>query len=179
MSQIRPDRQTLLWTATWPKEVAEVAREYLRDSYKARWGCTWQQEGGVPGQKGRGWRESGRRARARAGDDRAPRAEGQPQHHPARGRAAPIPTPTPTHACRPAAPHAKPPCTPTPTRDPVRAGVRRRREVRQAQADLDQRARRLGRREDPRLCRYQEGLRRGAAAGGGGRRPPYRLWGGC
>ncbi len=34
MLQIRPDRQTLLWTATWPREVSDVARDFLRDPYK-------------------------------------------------------------------------------------------------------------------------------------------------
>ena len=31
LSQIRPDRQVLLWSATWPKEVAALARDFLRD----------------------------------------------------------------------------------------------------------------------------------------------------
>lgn len=31
LSQIRPDRQTLMWSATWPKEVQRLARDYLRD----------------------------------------------------------------------------------------------------------------------------------------------------
>jgi len=31
MSQIRPDRQTLMWSATWPKEVQRLARDYLSD----------------------------------------------------------------------------------------------------------------------------------------------------
>ena len=26
VSQIRPDRQTLMWSATWPKEVQNLAR---------------------------------------------------------------------------------------------------------------------------------------------------------
>ena len=34
MGQIRPDRQTLLWTATWPREVAAVAQALQRDAYK-------------------------------------------------------------------------------------------------------------------------------------------------
>jgi len=29
MSQIRPDRQMLMWSATWPKEVRTLARDYL------------------------------------------------------------------------------------------------------------------------------------------------------
>jgi ATP-dependent RNA helicase DDX5/DBP2 len=31
ISQIRPDRQTLMWSATWPKEVRNLANSYLRD----------------------------------------------------------------------------------------------------------------------------------------------------
>ena len=34
LSQIRPDRQTLLWSATWPKEVAQIASAYLTNPYK-------------------------------------------------------------------------------------------------------------------------------------------------
>ena len=34
LSQIRPDRQTLLWSATWPKEVQSIAREFLTDPYQ-------------------------------------------------------------------------------------------------------------------------------------------------
>jgi superfamily II DNA/RNA helicase len=29
VSQIRPDRQTLLWSATWPKEIQMLARDFL------------------------------------------------------------------------------------------------------------------------------------------------------
>jgi ATP-dependent RNA helicase DDX5/DBP2 len=29
--QIRPDRQTLMWSATWPKEVQTLARDFLKD----------------------------------------------------------------------------------------------------------------------------------------------------
>ena len=32
--QIRPDRQTLLWSATWPEEVKAIASEFLKDPYK-------------------------------------------------------------------------------------------------------------------------------------------------
>lgn len=32
--QIRPDRQTLLWSATWPKDVQAIARDFLRDPYQ-------------------------------------------------------------------------------------------------------------------------------------------------
>src|SRR3989440_7261377 len=31
ISQIRPDRQTLMWSATWPKEVRQLAADYLND----------------------------------------------------------------------------------------------------------------------------------------------------
>jgi len=31
MSQIRPDRQMLMWSATWPKEVRSLARDFLAD----------------------------------------------------------------------------------------------------------------------------------------------------
>jgi ATP-dependent RNA helicase DDX5/DBP2 len=31
MSQIRGDRQTLMFSATWPKEVKNLAEEYLID----------------------------------------------------------------------------------------------------------------------------------------------------
>ncbi len=31
VDQIRPDRQTLMWSATWPKEVQALARDYLQD----------------------------------------------------------------------------------------------------------------------------------------------------
>lgn len=31
MGQIRPDRQVLMWSATWPKEVKNLAEEYLID----------------------------------------------------------------------------------------------------------------------------------------------------
>ncbi len=34
VSQIRPDRQTLMWSATWPKEVQELARDFLVDPYQ-------------------------------------------------------------------------------------------------------------------------------------------------
>lgn len=32
--QIRPDRQTLLWSATWPKEVQSIAADFLTDYYQ-------------------------------------------------------------------------------------------------------------------------------------------------
>jgi ATP-dependent RNA helicase DDX5/DBP2 len=31
VAQIRPDRQTLMWSATWPREVQQLAREFLKD----------------------------------------------------------------------------------------------------------------------------------------------------
>ncbi|XP_012944604.1 ATP-dependent RNA helicase DDX5 isoform X1 [Aplysia californica] len=31
LDQIRPDRQTLMWSATWPKEVRRLAEEFLND----------------------------------------------------------------------------------------------------------------------------------------------------
>ena len=34
VSQIRPDRQTLMWSATWPKEVQGLARDFLRNYYQ-------------------------------------------------------------------------------------------------------------------------------------------------
>jgi ATP-dependent RNA helicase DDX5/DBP2 len=38
LSQIRPDRQTLMWSATWPKEVQELAKEFLSDPCKVKIG---------------------------------------------------------------------------------------------------------------------------------------------
>ncbi|CAC5402173.1 DEAD-box ATP-dependent RNA helicase 40,Putative ATP-dependent RNA helicase Pl10,DEAD-box ATP-dependent RNA helicase 52A,DEAD-box ATP-dependent RNA helicase 5,Putative DEAD-box RNA helicase HEL64,ATP-dependent RNA helicase DBP2 [Pyricularia oryzae 70-15],Pre-mRNA-processing ATP-dependent RNA helicase prp5,ATP-dependent RNA helicase dbp2,ATP-dependent RNA helicase DBP3,Probable ATP-dependent RNA helicase DDX17,DEAD-box ATP-dependent RNA helicase 14,ATP-dependent RNA helicase p62,ATP-dependent RNA helicase DB len=34
IEQIRPDRQTLMWSATWPEEVQELANDYLHDHVK-------------------------------------------------------------------------------------------------------------------------------------------------
>ena len=34
VGQIRPDRQVLMWSATWPKEVQNLARDYLSDFYQ-------------------------------------------------------------------------------------------------------------------------------------------------
>ncbi|KAJ7569342.1 hypothetical protein O6H91_01G073900 [Diphasiastrum complanatum] len=34
IAQIRPDRQTLYWSATWPKEVESLAHQFLHDPYK-------------------------------------------------------------------------------------------------------------------------------------------------
>jgi ATP-dependent RNA helicase DDX5/DBP2 len=38
VDQIRPDRQTLLWSATWPKEVQRLAEDYLKDEIQVRIG---------------------------------------------------------------------------------------------------------------------------------------------
>ncbi|XXG79716.1 hypothetical protein AAC387_Pa09g0728 [Persea americana] len=34
VSQVRPDRQTLYWSATWPREVESLARQFLHNPYK-------------------------------------------------------------------------------------------------------------------------------------------------
>eukprot|EP00611_Tribonema_gayanum_P025751 TRINITY_DN595_c0_g1_i2.p1 TRINITY_DN595_c0_g1~~TRINITY_DN595_c0_g1_i2.p1 ORF type:complete len:278 (+),score=118.03 TRINITY_DN595_c0_g1_i2:1090-1923(+) len=34
VGQIRPDRQTLMWSATWPKEVQALARDFLTNYYQ-------------------------------------------------------------------------------------------------------------------------------------------------
>lgn len=34
--QIRPDRQTLYWSATWPKEVEQLSKKFLYNPYKVR-----------------------------------------------------------------------------------------------------------------------------------------------
>lgn len=33
-SQIRPDRQVLMWSATWPKEIERLANDYLKSYYQ-------------------------------------------------------------------------------------------------------------------------------------------------
>jgi ATP-dependent RNA helicase DDX5/DBP2 len=38
VSQIRPDRQTLMWSAIWPKEVQALARDFLKDPYQVHVG---------------------------------------------------------------------------------------------------------------------------------------------
>ena len=38
VTQIRPDRQTLMWSATWPKEVQSIARDFLHDPYQVHVG---------------------------------------------------------------------------------------------------------------------------------------------
>eukprot|EP01059_Diplonema_ambulator_P007329 TRINITY_DN167_c0_g2_i1.p1 TRINITY_DN167_c0_g2~~TRINITY_DN167_c0_g2_i1.p1 ORF type:complete len:583 (+),score=219.79 TRINITY_DN167_c0_g2_i1:140-1888(+) len=40
VGQIRPDRQTLLWSATWPKEVRSLAEDFLRDWVQIMVGST-------------------------------------------------------------------------------------------------------------------------------------------
>ncbi|KAL3156968.1 DEAD-box ATP-dependent RNA helicase 20 [Trebouxia sp. C0009 RCD-2024] len=40
VNQIRPDRQTLLWSATWPKEVEAIGADFLRDPYRVVIGST-------------------------------------------------------------------------------------------------------------------------------------------
>eukprot|EP01026_Neomeris_dumetosa_P026781 TRINITY_DN2179_c0_g1_i2.p1 TRINITY_DN2179_c0_g1~~TRINITY_DN2179_c0_g1_i2.p1 ORF type:complete len:289 (+),score=57.70 TRINITY_DN2179_c0_g1_i2:194-1060(+) len=40
VSQIRPDRQTLLWSATWPKDVQGIANDFLKNPYKVVIGST-------------------------------------------------------------------------------------------------------------------------------------------
>jgi superfamily II DNA/RNA helicase len=40
VSQIRPDRQTLMWSATWPKEVEGLARDFLNDFVKVTVGSS-------------------------------------------------------------------------------------------------------------------------------------------
>ena len=34
VSQIRPDRQTLMWSATWPRDVRRMAEDFLKDYYQ-------------------------------------------------------------------------------------------------------------------------------------------------
>jgi len=38
MSQIRPDRQSLLWSATWPKEIREIANRFMSDPIRVQIG---------------------------------------------------------------------------------------------------------------------------------------------
>ena len=38
VSQIRPDRQTLLWSATWPKEVQQLANDFQVEPYEVHVG---------------------------------------------------------------------------------------------------------------------------------------------
>lgn len=41
VGQIRPDRQTLLWSATWPKEVQSIAKDFLQNPYQVGGGVVW------------------------------------------------------------------------------------------------------------------------------------------
>lgn len=36
----QPDRQTLMWSATWPKEVRELAKDFLNDYVQINVGST-------------------------------------------------------------------------------------------------------------------------------------------
>merc|ERR1712060_595286 len=38
MSQIRPDRQSLLWSATWPKEIQDIANRFMSDPIRVQIG---------------------------------------------------------------------------------------------------------------------------------------------
>jgi len=38
MSQIRPDRQSLLWSATWPKEIQDISSRYMADPIRVQIG---------------------------------------------------------------------------------------------------------------------------------------------
>ncbi|XP_065826207.1 probable ATP-dependent RNA helicase DDX5 [Oscarella lobularis] len=40
VGQVRPDRQTLMWSATWPKEVRSLAEDYLQDYIRINVGST-------------------------------------------------------------------------------------------------------------------------------------------
>ncbi|XP_076021154.1 putative ATP-dependent RNA helicase DDX17 [Genypterus blacodes] len=39
VDQIRPDRQTLMWSATWPKDVRQLAEDFLKDSVQINVGA--------------------------------------------------------------------------------------------------------------------------------------------
>ncbi|XP_061740270.1 probable ATP-dependent RNA helicase DDX5 isoform X1 [Nerophis ophidion] len=39
VDQIRPDRQTLMWSATWPKEVRQLAEDFLKDNVQINVGA--------------------------------------------------------------------------------------------------------------------------------------------
>lgn len=38
LSQIRPDRQILMWSATWPKDIRQLAEDFLGDHIKVNIG---------------------------------------------------------------------------------------------------------------------------------------------
>ena len=40
VSQIRPDRQTLLWSATWPREIQRLAADFTKDPIQVTIGST-------------------------------------------------------------------------------------------------------------------------------------------
>jgi superfamily II DNA/RNA helicase len=40
IEQIRPDRQVLMWSATWPKEVRRLAEDFLTDYVHINIGAT-------------------------------------------------------------------------------------------------------------------------------------------
>jgi len=40
LSQIRPDRQTLLWSATWPREIQQLARDFTKDPIQVNIGSS-------------------------------------------------------------------------------------------------------------------------------------------
>jgi len=40
LSYIRPDRQTLMWSATWPKEIQHIANAYMREPIRVQIGST-------------------------------------------------------------------------------------------------------------------------------------------
>lgn len=40
VEQIRPDRQTVMWSATWPREVQTLARSFLREYIQVNIGST-------------------------------------------------------------------------------------------------------------------------------------------
>ncbi|VDM01164.1 unnamed protein product [Schistocephalus solidus] len=40
VDQVRPDRQTVMWSATWPKEVQALARSFLKDYIQVNIGST-------------------------------------------------------------------------------------------------------------------------------------------
>jgi ATP-dependent RNA helicase DDX5/DBP2 len=44
---IRPDRQTLMFSATWPKEVRKLAQEFLKGEFHHQ-GGTMLNKGGSP-----------------------------------------------------------------------------------------------------------------------------------
>eukprot|EP01083_Nonionella_stella_P055782 147062_1 len=40
LSYIRPDKQTLMWSATWPKEIQQIAASYMNDPIRVQIGST-------------------------------------------------------------------------------------------------------------------------------------------